>query len=79
VRVRSIRTRMHDCRPSVPTPEGVVVLEVVGVGEVCWESVLCGTGPMRAHAGLERHAEVYMRCSGPRRWEVTVRLEGWTH
>ena len=79
MRVRQIRTRMHDCRPSVPTPEGVVVLEVVGVGEVCWESVLCGTGPMRAHAGLERHAEVYMRRSGPRRREVTVRLEGWTH
>ena len=66
VRVQEIRTRIHGCRPSMPTPEGVVVLEVVGVGEVCWEYVLCGSGPMRAHTGLGRHEDVYMRRSEPR-------------
>ena len=77
--VRKIRTRMHGCRPSMAAPAGVVVLEVVGVGAVCWEYVLCGSGPMRAHAGLERHEEVYMRHCEPRRREFTARIERWTH
>jgi hypothetical protein len=55
------------------------VLEVVGVGAVCWEYHMCGSGPMRAHAGLGRHEEVYMRHSEPRRREFTARIERWTH
>ena len=56
-------------------PAGVVVLEVVGVGAVCWEYVLCGSGPIRANSGPGRNEEVYMRHCEPRRREFTARLE----
>ena len=78
MRVRKIRTRMHGCRRSMAAPAGVVVLEVVGVGGVCWEYHMCGSGPMRAHSGLGRHEDVYMRRSGPRRRGFTARIERWT-
>ena len=76
VHVRKIRTRMHDCGLSMAAPEDVVVLDVVGVGGVCWEYHMCGSGPMRAHAGLAHHEDVYMRHCEPRRREFTARVEG---
>ena len=77
--VQKIRTRMHGCGPCMAAAAGVVVLEVVGVGEVGWEYHTCGSGPMRAHSGPGRHEEVYMRHCEPRRREFTARFEGWTH
>ena len=55
MRVRKIRTRVLGCRPSMAAPEGVVVLEVVGVGAVRrYESGIVSTTSRKAHRGRTR-------------------------